>query len=171
MYCRDLIYLTMQYRPMCSMHSMAHWKCNHSLITCFSVLFHVSLYLSHTQTHTHTGMHGCGAFQLPGFIVLFYLAALAHLALTLPAPYKWLYSASIELTVHVLNTLHTRYISIIDWARCLCQESQRHEGPGNRLIWAGRRKSVVELAECLLVFWLLVLGRALLLEIKWIRKW
>lgn len=61
MYFGDLIYLTLQYGPACTVHSMcsmAQWKCNHSLITHSTVLLNVlspSLFFrikAHTCTHT-----------------------------------------------------------------------------------------------------------------------
>lgn len=58
-YFGDLIYLTLQYGPACTAHSMrsvAHWKCNHSLITHSAVLLNVfspSLFF-HINAHTCT---------------------------------------------------------------------------------------------------------------------
>lgn len=107
-------------------------------------------------------MYGVPVFRFDSIVL--------SLSFNLSSPYKWLSSASIESTVHVLNTLHTSYITIIDCA-VRAKKARGMKGHEKGLFWAERRKLAAELAECLLVFWLLVFGKALLLEIKWIRMW
>lgn len=105
-----------------SIHSMPHWRHNHWVTACF-----VS-FSSHTQA-CPTGAH--------------------H---TLNLPYqpvdRLLPHASAQQASHVLTTLHTWRISIIDCSCYRRQGSQRHGRPSKRRIfWARCHKSLADFLQ------------------------
>lgn len=127
-----------------SIHSTPHWRHNHWVTTRV-----VSLHSGLSQwrpSHVKTSISTSG----------------------------WRFSQlSDQRASHVLTTLRTQFISIIDCSCYQCQGASGMDGP-QKGVFLGKLPQVTGrfFAECLFsAFWLLLLlGTVLLLDIKWIRK-
>lgn len=112
---------------MLSIHSMAHWECNHCRISGFGVWLQFVLPFTHKHKHNHP--HGCHGFQVLSCCSNWLLSH--HLALALLSPW-----VTVELTIHVFNGLHILHICIIDWA-CFFTLPKKKQATGCLLLAVG----------------------------------